>query len=84
MVWYVVVLLSLCTGLLRRSWWTILGWPAISMGLGVYASVDESPNYDMPGLGYYVGGFVAVVCIIGWLLGRGAATLAHRGNRKAP
>jgi hypothetical protein len=82
MPWLVFVFLSFCTGLLRPPWWTLFAWPAVSVGFGVYDVGNEPPNYDMPGFGYYVGGFVAVLCVVAWLLGRGLVALAQRGRMR--
>ena len=73
MLWLVFVALSFLTGLLPLSRWSILVWPAASVGLGIYALVAEPPNYDMHGFGFFVGLFAAVLCLAGWLLGRGVA-----------
>jgi hypothetical protein len=76
MVWYGLIFLSLCTGLLRPPWWTMFVWPAASMGVGVSAVMTEEPNYDMHGFGYFVGGVAAVLCLVAWLLGRGVAAVS--------
>lgn len=80
MFWLVIIGLSFCTGLLRVPLWTILVWPAVSLGVGVWAVATEPANYDAPGFGYYFGGFFAVLCLAAWLLGRGLATLVRYGR----
>jgi hypothetical protein len=80
MIWFVFVLLSFATGL-RAAGWTILIWPAASIGLGVRAVATEQPEYDMHGFGYLVGGIAAAACAIAWLIGRALATFArHRSH----
>ena len=79
-VWLALIGLSFWLGLLRLPWWTILLGPMGSGGLGVYAVVTEAAGDDMHGFGYYIGGFVGVVCVAAWLLGRGAAALVRRGR----
>ena len=83
MVWLVFVGLSFATGTVRLPWWTLLVWPTASLGLGVYLVADEPPDYDMHGFGYYVGGFVGLVCVAAWLLGRGLAALVRGRGRSS-
>ena len=78
MVWGLFIVLSFATGLLRLPRWTILAWPATSVGLGVYAVATEPTHYDQHGIGYFVGAIIAAVCVIAWLLGRAASALALR------
>ena len=81
MVWLLFIVLSFATGLLRLPRWTILAWPATSVGLGVYAVATEPTHYDMHGFGDFVGAIIAAVCVIAWLLGRAASALAlHRSG----
>ena len=77
-VYLLVAFGSFLVGLLRLPRWTIAVFPAISVGWGVAATLTEPPNYDMPGLGLYVGMFMALACAIAWLLGRGLAIVAER------
>jgi hypothetical protein len=56
---------------------------AASLGLGTYLVADEPPDYDMHGFGYYVGGFVGLVCVAAWLLGRGLAALVRGRGRSS-
>src|SRR4051794_22811308 len=58
MIWWLLLVMSVCTGLLRVPWWTVLVWPVTSVVLGVYFVADEPANYDMHGFGYGLGGFV--------------------------
>ena len=75
--WLLLVGASLCIGVLRPPWWTVVLCPLISLGLGIYEVGTERPNYDMHGFGYYIGGFFAVLCVAAWFLGRGLVTLAR-------
>jgi hypothetical protein len=76
-------ILNFSMGLSRLPWWTAGLWPAVSIGLGIYATANEPPEYDMPGLGLYFGLFVAVFCAAAWLLGRGLRVLG-RHRREPP
>ena len=67
---------SLAAGVLRLPWWTIFVGPAVAIAIGAYEVSTESPDYDMHGFGYYIGGLAAGVCVVGWLLGRVVAALA--------
>lgn len=78
MIWLLFIALSFGTGLLRLPWWSMFLWPAASIGVGVYAVLEESPSYDMHGFGYVIGGLVAVVCVAAWLLGRALIALLTR------
>jgi hypothetical protein len=80
MIWLLFIALSFGTGLLRLPWWSMLLWPAASIALGVYAVLQESPNYDMHGFGYAVGGLVALICVAAWLLGRAVIALLTGGS----
>jgi hypothetical protein len=82
MVWFVLIAVSAVTGLLRPPWWTALAWPAVAVGVGVGAVANEEPNYDMHGLGYFVGAVAAVTCVIAWLAGFGLATVVRRARHR--
>lgn len=73
MVWFLFVLASFMAGVLRLPRWSLLLGPVASLSLGVYAVAAEPAHYDMHGFGYVFGVFVAIVCAVAWLLGRGLA-----------
>jgi hypothetical protein len=77
MIWWLLLVMSICTGVLRVPRWTVLVWPVASVALGIYLVADEPANYDMHGFGYGLGGFVAVLCVVAWLVGRGLAVAVH-------
>jgi hypothetical protein len=84
-IWFGLVFVSLCTGLVRPPWWTVLAWPAASVGLGVASVAAERPEYDVHGFGYLVGAVVAVLCVVAWCAGRGVAAVArHRRSNAKP
>ena len=68
-VWVLIILGSLLLGL--WSWRaTIAVGPLAAIGFGALVVANERPTYDMPGVGYAVGGVVAVLALIAWLIGR--------------
>ena len=75
LIWGSMIVLPFLAGVLRWPWWTVLIAPAMSIAIGVVTVVNEPPNYDMPGFGYYVGGVMAVIAVVAWLGGRGLALL---------
>jgi hypothetical protein len=82
-VWGPLIVFSLASGILRGPWWTMLPWPVICLAIGVWLVIDESPTYDMPGFGYYVGTGAAIICVLAALLGRGIAVgLQPRGRHR--
>jgi hypothetical protein len=83
MIWFGLGFVSLCTGLLRPPWWTVLVWPAASVGLGIASVATERPEYDMHGFGYLVGAVAAILCVLAWCAGRGAAAVASRRRSNA-
>jgi len=69
-LWLLFVVLSFLTGWLVRPWWSILVWPAGCIVVAAWLTSDEPPNYDMHGISYVMGGFVAALSVLAWLAGR--------------
>jgi hypothetical protein len=82
--WIWMILLSFVTGLVSRPAWTIVLWPAASIGIGVFLTV-AAPDRDSPSSWLIVFTGLAALCTGSWLLGRGVATVARRlrGNERA-
>ena len=45
---------------------------------GTYTLLTEPNNYDMQGVGFFVGVIFGLVCVLSWLLGRGFNLLLSR------
>jgi hypothetical protein len=76
-----VAFASFFMGLVRLPWWTIAIWPSVSIALGLVGTLNEPPNYDMPGFALIVGIFIAAVCVAAWLAGRGVSAIGRRLGR---
>ena len=65
-------------GMLPTPRWTAAVLPGACLVLGAYWLATVPETSDMPLLGFYAGGVMALVSATGWLLGRGVSSLVRR------
>jgi hypothetical protein len=76
-----LIVFSFAAGMRRLPRWTLLIAPAGCLAFGAELVDSAPPEDDMAGIGYGVGIFLAVVCVLVWIVGRAAIDRADRVGR---